>query len=590
LYKQLLVSYRGFVLMSSSNITDKTDHLYPNYYELPERRSKNSIGGHETCVLKSKNVNLGGFRRFMQGFGLAILIAITGGFALCSKRVTDRCSEVLDGHRIKYIKAPLANIDRRLLSSSSSVLGLSASHPIEIDSQKGIEMNSRLEMLAKDEIFAGAVLIVDHGKIIVNKGYGLAGKNDSVTENMPFPIGSLTKPITSFVAIHQLVKKGYFVNPLTKQPLYDPGKIMALDFLPLDFHPTDENMRERWKHMTLLDLINHTSGLPNFDDKGEQIFNQLKRGEYSAYVAPEIILSLVKNDPLNTQGTYHYSNFGYHLLGKIIEQVTKIPHYEDFMNRFLQHDLGLENTGYVGTNGAPKHFATPMNWINREKGAVARDPKMLDPPAEGYSSGGLYSTTQDLQKLFSKMIETEEIVAHAEEDSAVVQDPYNFRTQFVCKNGFNITTDPNGHPTQEVWKTGAIGGYGSLIVSYPHLNSTVIILANNADYIEQIGRDLSRTLLGSNAPDLFTSWRGIYCLQDGEWETSFSITGQDGQYVFQAQGLPPVELHLDNDKEEVSFLWGRPPGETHYIKRSNGELTLRGPQMKGTLSKLVEFH
>jgi hypothetical protein len=99
-------------------------HSLADYTEIPEKSRESTIGNvkYQTRVLKHNEVDLGGTRRFCEGFGLLILTAGTAGLALISNRVRNRWQEVCDGRSVKYIKTPLSSTDRRLSTSTTPLL------------------------------------------------------------------------------------------------------------------------------------------------------------------------------------------------------------------------------------------------------------------------------------------------------------------------------------------------------------------------------------------------------------------------------------------------------------------------------------
>src|ERR1700676_2268942 len=96
-----------------------------------------------------------------------------------------------------------------------------------------------------------AIAVVQDGKVILSKGYGLrdAKKNLPVTEKTLFAIGSSTKSFT-VTALGTLVDQGKL----------DWDKPVR-DYLP-DFRLWDQFATER---MTPRDLVTHRSGLPRHD-------------------------------------------------------------------------------------------------------------------------------------------------------------------------------------------------------------------------------------------------------------------------------------------------------------------------------------
>lgn len=480
---------------------------------------------------------------------------------------------------------------------------------------KGSEMHHMLESWVEQRGFSGTVLVVDHGETILKHGYGKAKIDDDkpIAPETHFPIGSVTKPITS-LAVLKLVEEGHFIGPKTKEPILDPSKVKILDFLPESFQPSSE-VRDSWKGVTLLDLMNHTSGLPSYPQMGKQIMyakcqkkypslsqkqilEKLKAGEKvdNVPLSPQEVFNLIRQTPIISRGEYHYSNFGYHLLGAIIEQVSD-QSYENFMNQFLQEDLGLESTGYVGTDQSDASYAKPILWDPEQSKHVLPNQDEIDHPSEAYSSGGLYSTVNDIHRLTSQLMNgaiisskaVQQIVLDGKEGVFVKKDPKrerDFRQHFTCTAGWNITSknwiDSEGKPMQEIWKTGAIGGYGSLLALYPNQNSAIIILSNQPNDIEQMTLDLSNGLSVSDTPASvshpLSSWAGWYKLP---WGSTFSIAQNGSKYVFRDSHPMRTEVELEDSstKEKIAFPWAGPDGitRTHYIRRSEDHLLLFGP-------------
>lgn len=449
---------------------------------------------------------------------------------------------------------------------------------------KGAVMHQLLESHVKNRGFAGTVLVVDHGKTILKSGYGRAKieDNEPISSKTRFPIGSLTKPITS-LAILKLVQQGAFLDPKTHGKITDPGKIKILDFLLKSFQPEDR-VRDAWAEITLLDLMNHTSGLPSFEEKGEQLL-KAKGGKKSTPLSPQEVIDLIRGDTPTKRGTYKYSNFGYHLLGKIIEEVSGSP-YQTFMNNFLHDELHLHETGYVGTDESDSNYAEPLVWNDQEKRTVVADKDDLDPLAEAYSSGGLYSTVDDLQILSNQQIMTVKRGGTVGQKGVKVdKDPlteFDFRQQFTCVNGWNVTSDDwvdsSGKPMQEIWKTGAVGGYGSLMVFYPNQNSSIVILSNQPGDVEAITTDLSHLLCleGGSQESVLSHWDGLYHIRS--WGLTFSISRNESQYVFRETHPVKHEVMLDasSNANQIVFPWGKHQ-ETHSIKKVEDQLLLCGP-------------
>jgi CubicO group peptidase (beta-lactamase class C family) len=167
-----------------------------------------------------------------------------------------------------------------------------------------------------------SVAIVKDGRIVLAKGYG----RRSVAEPMPvssdtiFAIGSVTKQFTC-AAVLLLAEAG-------KLSIHDPvGK-----YFPDLTRASD---------ITLLDLMNHVSGYPDYyplDFVDRRLMQPAKTDE----VIGEYATGKLDFEP----GTrYSYSNTGYLILGRVVEKVSGEP-MRAFLQSHIFTPLGMNHTLY----------------------------------------------------------------------------------------------------------------------------------------------------------------------------------------------------------------------------------------------------
>ena len=215
-----------------------------------------------------------------------------------------------------------------------------------------------------------AVIVVQDGKPVLRKGYGLANVELSVAiaPEMVFRIGSVTKQFTA-AAILKLVEAG-------KLSLSDEiGR-----FLP--DYPT------RGRRITVEQLLNHTSGIKSLT--GMQSWHSHTREDWT----PTQLIAFFQNEPLDFEpGTgWKYNNSGYTLLGAIIEKVSG-KKYEDFLTEAIFVPLGMERTRY-GSDGPI--IAGRVEGYQRTPGGIVNAPYLsMTLP---YSAGALVSTVDDLAR------------------------------------------------------------------------------------------------------------------------------------------------------------------------------------------------
>jgi CubicO group peptidase (beta-lactamase class C family) len=178
--------------------------------------------------------------------------------------------------------------------------------------------------------------VARNGRIVYTRGYGYADrdKKEPVEPNALFRIASISKPFTA-VAVLQLVQSG-------KLNLDDKVfQVLELK-APEDFAvPLDE----RWKKVTILHLLQHRGGWDrdkSFDPmfRSPDICQEMK-------VAPpadqEAIIHYMLRQPLDFDPGERivYSNFGYCLLGRVIEKVSG-KGYEAYVKEKVLAPLGIK--------------------------------------------------------------------------------------------------------------------------------------------------------------------------------------------------------------------------------------------------------
>jgi CubicO group peptidase (beta-lactamase class C family) len=179
--------------------------------------------------------------------------------------------------------------------------------------------SERQEMRRVAEAFMGrhnvpgmGVSIARHGDLLYDEAFGFADKRrgERLTPGNLFRIASVTKPITS-VAIFRLIEQGR----LSLQDfIFGPQGILRDSFGRPPYRRWVEDIR-------LEHLLTHTSGGWQ-NDGSDPMFRD------PAIKQHELISSTIANLPLRYPPGQHYaySNFGYCLLGRVIEKVDGRPY------------------------------------------------------------------------------------------------------------------------------------------------------------------------------------------------------------------------------------------------------------------------
>jgi D-alanyl-D-alanine carboxypeptidase len=180
-----------------------------------------------------------------------------------------------------------------------------------------------------------SMVVVKNDSIVYSKGFGWADKPRQMraTPQTVYHWFSTTKIVTA-IAILQLQEQG-------KLQL-DDSVTKFLPFFKVQYPSTTR------KTITIRNLLNHTSGLP---DPGIRVFRWIHyEGDPPLNQTELVEKVLPKYSKLAFEPDDHtaYTNFGYMVLGAIIEKVTNQT-YENYIRQNILEPLGMKHTDFIYT-------------------------------------------------------------------------------------------------------------------------------------------------------------------------------------------------------------------------------------------------
>ena len=259
-------------------------------------------------------------------------------------------------------------------------------------------LRAELEKRAASDSFAGAVLIAKSGEPIFTAAYGLADREKKIPNRVDtqFRIGSMNKMFTA-VSVLQLVQA---------------GKIKLTD--PLGKYLTDYPNKEVASKVTIHQLLTHTGGTgdffgPEFDK------HRLGLRTLQDYVK----LYGQRGLEFEPGSKWAYSNYGFLLLGVLIERVSGQSYY-DYVAEHVYKPAGMTLTASLAEDQVVP--GRSVGYTHRRPrgagdGAAAEEwrPNTDTLPYRGTSAGGGYSTVEDLAR-FAGALENHKLLdaAHTE--------------------------------------------------------------------------------------------------------------------------------------------------------------------------------
>ncbi len=242
------------------------------------------------------------------------------------------------------------------------------------------KVDALIKSAIKDTAFPGAqLIIVKDGEILHKNNYGVLDYSTGsaeVTDSTLYDIASLTKVIGTTAAIMKLNDEG-------KINLDARASVYLLEFGKFG----KENV-------TIRNLLLHNSGLPAW-----------QKFYLTCKTSSEVLDSIYNSKLIYKMGdSTVYSDFGFIVLGKIIEKITGFPLDIYLKNEFFE-PLGMQNTFYNPSSDILQRVApTEFDTVWRKKlvqGAVHDETAALLGGVSGHA--GLFSTATDLA-IFVQMI------------------------------------------------------------------------------------------------------------------------------------------------------------------------------------------
>lgn len=326
---------------------------------------------------------------------------------------------------------------------------------------------------AIDQIFAFvgprdpgcAVLVIQDGKPIFRKGYGLAklGTSRKIGTETNFRLASLTKQFTA-MAVMLLAHDGKlrYEERLT-------------DVFP-DFPPYG-------KGITIRELLNHTSGLIDYEDVMAKQYAGMADDKIPQISDAEV-LALMKqqNATRFVPGTHWaYSNSGYVLLSQVVEKRSGMR-FGDFLRARIFELLEMTNTiAYEKgkneiTNRAFGNTMVEGRWRETDQSSTSAT----------LGDGGVYTSLNDLEK-WDQALEKHTLLS-AQEMQPALTPPTTANGGPLLESsgsvaplyGFGWFLDPyHGHRRYAHY--GETVGFRNAIQRFPDDRLTVIVLSNRAE-------------------------------------------------------------------------------------------------------------
>jgi D-alanyl-D-alanine carboxypeptidase len=331
---------------------------------------------------------------------------------------------------------------------------LAALPPPSLAQAAGPELEAAIGDYAREHDFNGTILVRDGRGVVFHRGFGVAERafGTPATDSTRYRIASITKLFTS-VLVLQLHAEGR---------LHVDSAIRA--YLP-------EYPGEGADRVTLHQLLNHTSGIENFD-RVTSFQEALENGivQYQKPHTTDALLAYCCSGRLVHEPgtTFAYNNADYVVLGKIIERVTGKP-YEQVLDERILRPLGMPDTGMLRADAVLPRLASTYFFRPDTRTLMNDLPVYIE---NWYAAGAMYSTAADLLT-FADALYGGRLLPPAllERMLAPGQDEYGYGL-------WSYAFERNGRRHRVAKRPGSIMGANTVLYRLLDENATVIILGN----------------------------------------------------------------------------------------------------------------
>lgn len=305
--------------------------------------------------------------------------------------------------------------------------------------------------IARDEAdgqrFAGAVLVCRGDERLLAEAYGLADRERGIPNELStrFRNGSITKMFTG-VAVGRLIQAG----------LVDPAA-------PVGTYLTDYPNGEVATRVTIHHLLTHTGGT------GDYLTPEYLERRLQLRTIADYLQMFGERGPLFEPGSaYDYSNYGFVLLGAVIEQVSGQTYY-DYVDDHVFAPAGMTRSGALPEDTAVPDLAVGYTEFLDEPG-----PNTDILPYRGTPAGGGYTTVEDLWRFATALLGHR--LLDTEHTKLVTTAKLNAGWGGRCvAYGF---VDRTIHGVRSLGHSGGMPGSSGQLTMYPDSGHVVGVLTN----------------------------------------------------------------------------------------------------------------
>jgi D-alanyl-D-alanine carboxypeptidase len=325
------------------------------------------------------------------------------------------------------------------------------------------------QVMAREHVVGASVLVAKGGEILLHKGFGVAdlGLDAPAHDETVYHVVGPMLPFTG-IAVMQQVERG-------KLSLDDDISKFIPDF-PLQGH-----------HVTIRQLLNHTSGIVDYHYLGDPIEATSRQPK----ALDEVMALYAGKAWVNEPGKkWDWSISGFQLLVTIVERVSG-QSFPDYVQQNILTPAGVKSTTYCddftlvhGLSHSYRRFAGTYVAANENDMAYNTDLRFCS------TVGDLLQLWRAIREKHLVSPETFQLMSTAE-GAAVHMSPQDPQAQYGFAMILNHEEDH-----RRIGQHGSLIGYSGSLYDFPADQLTIVVLTNTeGQNAYAISRALARAIL-----------------------------------------------------------------------------------------------
>lgn len=330
--------------------------------------------------------------------------------------------------------------------SNQPLLGKGESENKICENDAPCQANQLLDDFMNETDLPGLQVAVNKSGIIVfsgSKGFASVENQYPVSDSTKFRINSISKSVTSLGLVKLVQSRKIKLD--TAIQTYLPG-------FPEKKYP-----------FSIRQLAGHIAGIRDYDESNLKDFIRIEH-----FNDMNEAISIIRDDTLLFEpgSKFHYSTFGWNIIGAVIESVAH-RNYLEFMKTEIFNPTGMTNTcgdNILDVTSNRSSFYDLTGAVND-----------LGDWSYKYSGGGLLSTATDLAKFGNAILQLPE----NQKDLLFESMKTNDGKETGYGLGWYIGKDQNGHT---IWyHSGDSFSSSSHLILYPEFGLVIAFLGNSQD-------------------------------------------------------------------------------------------------------------